>query len=339
MKALKTLGILILLLIVLGLIASLILPKEVHTEQSVTINAPSDVVWKYISSHETFDAWSPWNKLDSNMKTELVGEDGTVGAIWKWDSESREVGKGEREYTRLDRDSGIVETALRFDGMNEARSWITMTEGENGVEVKWGMHNDKIGIPDNLLFALFWKGKMVDQFNQGLADLKEICENHKEEGPKKPEIEYDVTGYTFPTTTYVGNKVTVKMADMKAYMDSAMPAVYMAAKDVVAGPPATVYFEWDEKNGIGVMTAAMPVSTTDPIEGHELYTIDSGNAISVDYFGNYDGIGSAYEWLMYHVASNKLEYRDAPAIEQYMNDPMSEPDTAKWHTKVTFMVK
>ena len=70
-----------------------------------------------------------------------------------------------------------------------------------------------------------------------------------------------------------------------------------------------------------------------------MYTIDSGKAISVDYYGAYDGLGTAYEWLMYHVEANKLEYVEAPAIEQYMTDPMSEADTSKWLTKVMFFIK
>lgn len=338
MKALKTLGILILLLIVLGLIASLILPKEVHTEQSVTINAPADVVWKYISSHETFDAWSPWNKLDSNMKTELVGEDGTVGAIWKWDSESREVGKGEREYTRLDRDSGIVETALRFDGMNEARSWITMTEGENGVEVKWGMHNDKIGIPMNLLFALFWKGKMVDQFNQGLADLKEVCENHKEEGYPKPEKEFEIGTMDFPSTTYLGNKQIVKWDSMDSYFQTAMPALGMAAGKVAAGPASGLYWNWDTENQQAEMTVAMPVSSTEGVEGYETYAVDSSSALYIDYYGDYSGSEAAHMWMNYHIQANKLEMK-GPVIEQYITDPMTEADTSKWLTKIIYLLK
>lgn len=339
MKALKTIGILLVLLIVLALIASLILPKNMNVERSITINAPADVVWKHISSHEAFDAWSPWNKLDSNMTKEIIGEDGTVGAIWKWTSEHKQVGNGEQEFTILNRDSGMVETELRFEGMGTSKSYRNMSEGDDGVTVTWGFNNDNIGIPTNLFMFVFGVEKQMNkQFDQGLNDLKEICENDKPTGPEKPEKEYDVSEASFPATNYLGKKQIVKWADMKAHFETHMPAMAGLAKEAMAGAPSALYYSWDEENEQAEMTAAIPVAGSEAMGDYDLISVDSSKCLQIDYFGAYEGGEAAHIWMNYYIATNGYEMT-SPVIEQYMNDPMEETDTAKWHTRIIYLVK
>jgi effector-binding domain-containing protein len=340
MKALKTLGILLLLLLVLGLIASLILPKEMKIERSITIDADAEIVWKHISTHKAFDKWSPWNNMDSNMTKEIIGEDGVVGATWKWSSDHKEVGNGEQEFTVIDRESGMVETALRVEGMGESKSWRSISVGDDGVTVTWGMHNPDIGIPTNLFIFLFGVEKSLEKlFDEGLNDLKTICEQDKGESPVKPGTEYEVEETTFPTTSYLGQRQIVKWVDMKTHMGTLLPAMYAVAKDKIAGPASALYWVWDVENEEASMTAALPVSTTDSMEGFSNYTIDSGKCLVINYYGSYEKLGTAHEWMAYHIATNKLEYGGDAVIEQYITDPTTEADTSKWHSKVIYFIK
>jgi len=339
MKALKTIGILLLLLVVLAFIASLILPKEVSLERSVTINAPADVVWKHISSHEAFDNWSPWEKLDTNMTKEIIGEDGTVGAISKWKSDNRNVGNGEQEFTVINRDSGLVETEVRFEGMGSAKSWRRMTEGEDGVTVSWGFYNST-GIPQNLMMFVFGVKKMLgEQYDEGLASLKEICEADKSDEPKKPEKEYDVQSGTISSVTYAGIKQLVKMSDMKSFIPTNMGKIGGALGPKIIGAPVTLYFTWDEENGESEMAVAVPIANADDAGEFEVINIDSSNTLYIDYYGPYMGMGSAHEWLGYHMGMNKIEMSGQPVIEQYITDPTTEADTSKWLTKVIYPIK
>jgi len=83
MKILKTLLILLLVLVAVGLIAALILPKEMNVNTEKTIDAPIDMVWDNISSFEKADRWSAWYDIDPDMKVEFEGEPGAVGSKMK----------------------------------------------------------------------------------------------------------------------------------------------------------------------------------------------------------------------------------------------------------------
>ena len=111
MKALKIIGIILLIILLIGLIGSFVAPTEASISKSVEINAPKSVVYDYVSKFENRSKWSPWEKKDPNIKLENIGEDGTVGAIHKWEGNS-DVGKGEEEWLVVTADS------LKSEGFN-----------------------------------------------------------------------------------------------------------------------------------------------------------------------------------------------------------------------------
>ncbi|MFZ4724908.1 MAG: hypothetical protein ACOYMD_05640, partial [Paludibacter sp.] len=80
MKALKLIGIGLLVVVAILLIIALFIPKDFAYEKSITINAPIDSVWQNTNSLTGLDKWSPWNDHDPIMKKEMVGVDGTIGA-------------------------------------------------------------------------------------------------------------------------------------------------------------------------------------------------------------------------------------------------------------------
>jgi hypothetical protein len=66
---------------------------DMNVTRSATIAAPPDAVFKVVNDFRQWDAWSPWSKLDPQMKKSLEGPPEGVGAIYKW-SGNNEVGEG-----------------------------------------------------------------------------------------------------------------------------------------------------------------------------------------------------------------------------------------------------
>src|SRR5438874_6603675 len=73
-------------------------PSHYHIERSATMNAPASVVFNQVNDLHRWDAWSPWAKLDPNMKQSYEGAPSGTGAICSWTGNDQ-VGQGRMTIT------------------------------------------------------------------------------------------------------------------------------------------------------------------------------------------------------------------------------------------------
>src|SRR4051812_21571118 len=112
MKIVKRIVIVLLCIIALPFIVALFVPSKYTVSVTETINQPVNAVHDYVRMLKNQKEYSVWVKADPNLEPEIVGTDGTVGAIQKWDSQVEDVGKGEQEITVLTPER--IEVDLRF---------------------------------------------------------------------------------------------------------------------------------------------------------------------------------------------------------------------------------
>src|SRR5437588_7392560 len=67
-------------------------------ERSATINAPAPVVFAQVNDFHKWEAWSPWAKMDPNMKTTYSGPPSGNGAAYSW-AGNNDVGEGRMTIT------------------------------------------------------------------------------------------------------------------------------------------------------------------------------------------------------------------------------------------------
>lgn len=178
MKILKRILVAIALLIALLLIIALFIKGDYDVQRQVTINKPKQEVYDYVRFLKNQDNYSIWSQRDPNMKKEYKGTDGTVGFIASWDSEDKEVGKGEQEIIKLT-DGERIDTRLRFKIPFEAQDdayFTTETVAENQTKVTWGFKG-KFPYPMNLMCLFFSMDKEVGKdLAAGLNNLKDVLE-------------------------------------------------------------------------------------------------------------------------------------------------------------------
>lgn len=178
MKILKKVIIALIGIIIIALVAAIFVSKEVIYEKTIRINTPIDVVWEHVNSLSDLDAWSPWNEYDPNMKKELTGTDGAIGAKASWDSDVEEVGKGSQTIAKIEVPN-LLETDLKFyePYESEAKGYIKLKKDSNATEVTWGFESE-MSYPFNLM-NLFtdMESLMGKDWNKGLEKLKNLCEN------------------------------------------------------------------------------------------------------------------------------------------------------------------
>src|SRR6476659_923798 len=85
-------------IIAVFLIVVALQPSEFHVERTATITAPPATVFNQVNDFHKWDAWSPWAKLDPNMKTTFTGPSSGSGAVYAWTGNS-DVGEGRMTIT------------------------------------------------------------------------------------------------------------------------------------------------------------------------------------------------------------------------------------------------
>lgn len=337
MKALKIIGILLLVIVVAVVIAMFVAPTAMNVERSIEINAPKALVHQHVSNLRLMNEWSPWAKLDPYMKNEYLGEDGKVGSINKWEGNDS-VGKGEQEITFISADS--VKTQVRFKEPFEstADAYIVLEEtAPNVTKVTWGFSSN-MARPFNIM-GLFMdmEASIGADYQKGLDSLKVIAENAAKNATTPTS--YNVEEVTLPETTVAFARSTVKWADMKAYYGTHFPAVAAAVGQAGKQPvsAAGIYYTWDETNQETDMGAGFVYSPAGEIPGYQSISL-SGKALKVDHYGTYEGTGAAHGAIDTYLKEKGMKAK-SPVLEQYIIGPNSEPDTTKWLTTIYYLIE
>ena len=192
MKFLKIVGV-ILIVIIVGIgLTGMLLSGEAKMERSIVINAPVEKVYGELNTFNNIFEWSPWMKMDPNMKTQFSGPEYGVGARYEWQSEEPNVGNGSQVITES-RENEYVKTEMDFGvpGENYAEYILEPTDG--GTKVTWTYYGQT---PE---FAMKFMMLGIDsflgpQYEQGLADLKTYIEELPDPEPAMEEtMETDTT--------------------------------------------------------------------------------------------------------------------------------------------------
>ena len=178
MKIVKRIFIILITLVIILLIVALFAKKDYDVEKEIVIDKPRQEVFNYIKFLKNQNNYSKWATMDPGMKKESRGTDGTVGFVSAWDSDQKEVGKGEQEIKKIT-DGKRIDYELRFIKPFESTEQTYMaTEAisENQTKVKWGF-NGRMNYPMNLMLLCMNMEKMVgDDLQTGLNNLKNIVE-------------------------------------------------------------------------------------------------------------------------------------------------------------------
>lgn len=333
MKALKTIGIILLVLVGIFLLLGIVAPKDFHVERSIVINAPRTAIFPHLQTFEKQKTWSPWNERDPNMQHEIIGRDGTVGAINRW--KSKVEGNGEQEIIAIQPNERL-ETKLRFEGMGESKASLSAADADGGTKITWAMDGG-MPFPWSVMGLFMNMDKMLgSDFEKGLTKLKTIME-----ATPKTYRGYTVQEMDAPAKHFIGHRETLDMDKMGSEnFAQHLPKVFAAvqtAKLEMDGMPCGLFFVWDETNRKVDLAYAIPVKTKAEVKGFNSFEIPAGKLLVVDYYGPYTGTGEAHFAMDEYVKEHNLQ-SGTPVWEEYITDPMAQPDTSKWLTKVYYPV-
>jgi effector-binding domain-containing protein/uncharacterized membrane protein len=337
MKALKVILGIIGVLIAGYLVLCLVGPKSVDASSTATIEAPASMVYETVSDLTTWGDWGTWQKADPDMAVSYGETSKGLGGNYSWTSETS--GNGNMEIVEATPPNSM-KTRIQFDDFAgySYGSW-EFSDTEAGSEVTWTMSSDPTPFMFRGMMALMGMNKAVEKdFSEGLANLKALVEEQAANMPTSYGG-YEVAMADYPGGFYAGVREQISMDQMTNFLgESYGKAMGAMAENGVemAGMPCALYYSWDIANGTTDMAAVIPIPEATNL-GEEVAIIElpQGKSATIDYYGAYEGIGAAHEAMdEFFAASGHTPA--LPAMEIYVTDPTTEPDTSKWLSKVVY---
>lgn len=319
------------------LILCLFGPSTIKVERSVDIKTSSveNLQHKLADLKFFHDKWSPWTRIDPNMKTTYEGVCCEPGSSYSWESEKDSVGKGIMIFNQFTPDSVLM--TLNFDNTGDSRVYFITKNNTNGtIGVTWGMIFD-IGFFGRAPMLFMNMDKMIGpDYEIGLANLKREIESMASE----TNSEFEIKELTWEAKTFYGVKNKLSYDKIAAFFGESYGKIGMAlgkAKAEPIGMPKAFYFTFDEKTMITEVAAVMEVANGTKLEGVEKFETPTSKVLLIEYFGAYDKSQNAHYAMDAYI--KEKGYTQGFVIEEYVNDPVLEKDTTKWQTNIFYLVK
>jgi uncharacterized protein YndB with AHSA1/START domain len=151
-------------------------PAQFRVVRSAQIAAAPEVVFPLIDDFHAWSTWSPWEKIDPNLKREYSGAPRGKGAAYAW-SGNDQVGSGSMTITDSQTPERI-EIRLEFKEPFEATNLTTfgLKPAASGTNVEWAMVGDNNFVGKAMSLFMDMDQMVGKDFEQGLSNLNAAAE-------------------------------------------------------------------------------------------------------------------------------------------------------------------
>ncbi|MDB5300470.1 MAG: hypothetical protein JWO87_2133 [Phycisphaerales bacterium] len=159
-------------------------PSEFHVERSITIAAPPERVFAQVNDFHAWDAWSPWEKLDPQMKKTFEGPASGAGSSYAWTGNDK-AGQGRMTIEKSDRPTQIgIKLEFIKPWAATCAATYTFAPVSEGTKMTWAMDGHNNFMAKAACLFMDMDKTVGGDFERGLASIKTIAE-----GPAKPTTE------------------------------------------------------------------------------------------------------------------------------------------------------
>lgn len=151
-------------------------PDTFRLERSNTIQAPAAKVFPHVNDFHAWTAWSPWEKLDPNLKRSYSGAESGPGAVYEWAGDDK-VGKGRMEILEAAAPAKIVIKLSFIEPFKaENRAIFTFAPEGEATKVTWAMEGQNQFVGKVISLFMDMDTMVGKDFETGLANLKAVAE-------------------------------------------------------------------------------------------------------------------------------------------------------------------
>jgi uncharacterized protein YndB with AHSA1/START domain len=151
-------------------------PDSFRVSRSLDIPAPPEKIYDIVSDFRRSPEWSPYEKLDQDMKRTLSGAQSGKGAVYEWDGDGN-AGAGRMEIVAAE-PGKLVQLRLDFKRPFEASNTVEyrLEPKGNATQVSWDMHGPMPLISKVMCVFVDFDKMIGKDFEAGLANLKALAE-------------------------------------------------------------------------------------------------------------------------------------------------------------------
>ncbi|MDR2038623.1 MAG: GyrI-like domain-containing protein [Bacteroidales bacterium] len=332
MSRVKKISKIVILTVLTVVVLFYLLPNVTYIEQSLEINTTPDKIFELVNSPEKWTEWYTPLRKDHEVRLHFSGPLNGKGAKLDWTSSYRKM-KGGSIYIRNaknnrnvaavvdvnDRHSSIM--TFKIKPVNRTSSLLTITS--------------RLSFPqDSLLHYL----RMVFDRSEELRIIDYI-ENIGEAAIKKADgIPVHVQrADSFQYISITNRCKWEDLAQNKKDLYQKLLAFVAVSGMKITDRPISVYHRIEDDHIIYEMGI--------PVEGYAenssgdilCKTMEATNCVTADHYGSYDTLGDAHNAIMVWLSRFGKETSGNP-WEIYVTDPLAEPDSNKWLTRIFYPI-
>lgn len=320
------------ILIALIVMVGFLMPGNIQTSRSITINADPEIIFAHVNNLRNWNFWAKWNQIDPEMKMDFGDSWKGQNASYDWESEDPMVGAGTMTITESVPNQ-LVKTRIDFKDWDGADAEMRFQPTGNGVEVSWSFVSDQAG--SNLIarfFNGFMKGSLEDDLDEGLSNLKVLSESQAM--PMEIDMLPELTVAYIPMET-TSDQLTPALA--RSYGNIIQHITEQGAEMTMM--PMANYFHYRTDKVIFEPMIALNkhIEEGDVVK---IKTMPPAKMAVFYHYGDYSGLSSVHEEAIKVLSEIGHGPGHGPILplEIYETDPGLEPDTSQWLTKVCFFL-
>lgn len=151
-------------------------PNDFVVSRSASIKAPGEAIFPLINDFRRWPEWSPYEKLDPDMKRTLSGAESGKGAAYAWQGNSK-AGVGRMEIINSV-PASLVSLKLDFEKPFRANNTVdfSLTPSGDTTTVTWAMRGARPFIAKLMGLFMNFDALIGKDFEAGLDNLKRATE-------------------------------------------------------------------------------------------------------------------------------------------------------------------
>lgn len=175
-KIIKKVLIGVLAVILIFVVVVALQPADYTIVRTATIKAPPATVFDQVDDFHKWEAWSPWAKLDPNVKNTFEGAASGSGAVFKWAGNDK-VGEGQMTILES-KPAELIRIKLEFikPFPDSCATEFTFKPENNQTHVSWTMTGHKNFVAKAVCMFMDMDKMVGGDFEKGLAQMKTVAE-------------------------------------------------------------------------------------------------------------------------------------------------------------------
>ena len=318
------------------------LPSSHSFDERQQINAPAHEVFKQLNDLREFSGWFQFQAPHKTVRWQPGSKISGAGASADWKDKSF---NGTLKILQSD---AFEKISHKFDGDYKAEAkWTIEKKDANLTVVNLEMVHHGNG---SLLGKVkSWMGKQQTEawIQANVQRLRSQAERRQGSAQRAIEQSGDlgdlkVQEIQFPGKSYIQARKSLTMREMNGHFANYFPLIYGQAPahgTLVNGFPCAFFYDWNDKEGIVDVAAALPVdSALDISDDMKGIVLPPAPAIQVVFKGPPEQISKAHLLIDQYLSERNLQLIP-PTIEEYTTDATSNPDPEDQVTNVIAFYK